>query len=111
MYYNLRVKKGENFTQAFRYGKGDLCGRNFSPYDLTGWQAECRFYTTDFDTPILTASTINSKIIITPTEGKFALNLLPADVANLQNNCYYRLVLTRPDNYKIVVLYGRVTIL
>lgn len=110
MLYNLTIKNHADFSQRFRYGFGGLCAENFTPYDLTGWSAECRFYLDDFDTPLLVANTANGKITLN-AEGEVGILLTVSDVALLTNLCKYRLILIRPDGYKIVVLFGEVVLL
>lgn len=77
---DLEIYQGSTFRKTFIWKTGDPT----APVDLTGYTArmQIRERITD-DSPVIELTTENSRIILTPAEGKIELHLTDADTSTI----------------------------
>ena len=97
--HDLYLSQGETHDPAARYWRWLV---DTLPVDLTGYTATLEIYKSQSSTaPLATWSTANGKLVITPLDGRIALNLAPADT-----NVLYESSLLRAEDVPNTLILG-----
>lgn len=105
--YNFTIEQGTTFTKSFVWKNNSGVA-----VDLTGYTArmQVRLSVTSEDV-LLTASTTNGKLALTPLEGKITLSLSAQDTAGFDwKRGKYDLELEDADGRVTRLLFGLITV-
>lgn len=76
--YDLVITQGATYNKALIWKDKDD-----NPHDLTGYHAKMQFRENFNSPPIITLTTQNNRLIITPLEGKIEIKLTPQETREL----------------------------
>jgi len=104
--YNFSIKQGSSFTKNLTWEDDDGVAIN-----LTGYKGKMQIRRDYDDLIYLTLTTENSRIVITPAEGKIKLQLTKSDTQSLDfSKAIYDLDIYNDDNL-YTLIEGTVTLI
>lgn len=105
--YNFEIEQGTSLNKSVVWKDS-----NGVPVPLTGYTARMQIRETiDSDEVLLELSTTNSKLVLTPAEGKVTLKFDPADTSGeYWTRGRYDLELTSSTGFVTRLLKGKVTL-